>query len=182
MADLILLKDFLTTQIELWKPVEGHDGYAVSSLGNVRTYWKSSCHMPSASFRDECRLLTPTNERGYLRVKMNGTTYRVHRLVATAFIGNPRSHTEVNHRNGIKSDNRADNLEWSTRRANVVHAHKFGLVKNTASHDVVRAIRRRRDAGESGASLSREYGISQGEVCLIAQRKIFKFVSDSDPV
>jgi hypothetical protein len=66
------------------------------------------------------RCITSRNE--YSRVKIKGKNYSVHRLVAEQHIPNPDNKPFVNHKNGIKSDNRVDNLEWVTQYENVLHA------------------------------------------------------------
>lgn len=100
---------------EIWKPVDGYEGlYEVSNLGRV----KSLLH------DNEWILKQIDNGHGYLRVALskNGNVkkYRVHRLVARAFVLNddPENKTHINHKNEIKTDNRADNLEWCNSHYN----------------------------------------------------------------
>ena len=65
--------------------------------------------------------------RGYIYIKTGRKGYLAHRLVATAFIPNPERKPQINHKNGIKTDNRVENLEWVTNSENQLHAVKTGL-------------------------------------------------------
>ncbi len=63
---------------------------------------------------------------GYRRVTLNNKGYLVHRLIALAFLGDPPfAEAVVNHKNGLKGDNRADNLEWLSCSANSLHGWQF---------------------------------------------------------
>ncbi len=110
---------------EIWKDVVGYETiYEVSNMGNVRR------KEGSKYYRGLLLKLSPAKD-GYCLVKLcNGKTqvsYLAHRLVAIAFLENPESKREVNHKNGIKMDNRIDNLEWATPTENQMHAIKNGL-------------------------------------------------------
>ena len=109
------LNENVNVDNEIWKPVAGYEGlYEVSNLGRV----KSLLH------NNEWILRPIDNGHGYLRVALskNGNVkrYRIHRLVARAFVPNddPENKTHVNHRNELKADNRASNLEWCNQHYN----------------------------------------------------------------
>lgn len=103
------------TQYEIWKDITGLEGsYKVSSTGLMMHFYKNK----------RWKIVRPFTERtGYSVARLwlgDGTRkgVRVHRLVAKAFIPNPNNYEEINHKNGIKTDNRVENLEWCDRKYN----------------------------------------------------------------
>lgn len=93
---------------EEWKPIN-ETKYLISSLGRILN--------TNNDFE-----LTINKSGRYGRISINGESYSVHRLVAEAFISNPEHKPQVNHINGLKYDNRVENLEWVTSRENNHHA------------------------------------------------------------
>jgi len=98
---------------ELWATIKGYEGlYEVSNYGNVRSlkYGK-------------IKYLKPRNDNGYYQVALskNGIVknFKIHRLVANAFIDNPLNLPQINHINEVKTDNKASNLEWCDSKHNI---------------------------------------------------------------
>jgi hypothetical protein len=104
---------------EVFKKI--NNNYSVSNLGNVRSDRKNIILKPGK------------RKDGYLVVNVLGykhkKNWKIHQLVASHFLENKNNYTDINHINGIKSDNRAENLEWCTRSHNLKHAFATGLRK-----------------------------------------------------
>lgn len=120
---------------EIWKPVKGYEGiYEVSNMGRLRSLDRRVNSSVGGRFA-KGQLITPEVVRhGYLRFSLskNWKKYRpqAHRLVAEHFVPNPENKPEINHKNGIKDDNRASNLEWVTSSENTRHAIENGWHTN----------------------------------------------------
>lgn len=114
---------------EVWRDCVGIPDYQVSSLGRVRSLDRIvPVNHPTAGFLEKHmrgRSMTSRNNgHGYSMVCIRGVSMSVHRLVATAFIPNPENKPQTNHKNGIRTDNRVENLEWATQEENIQHSRK----------------------------------------------------------
>jgi hypothetical protein len=108
---------------EIWKDIQGYEGlYLVSNLGRVKRMYKNR---PSVIRKGTI------DKDGYLRIGLSKDCkykyFYIHRLVAMSFIENAENKPCINHINGIKNDNRIDNIEWCTYSENIRHADKTGL-------------------------------------------------------
>ena len=112
---------------EIWKAIEGYEGkYEVSNLGRVRSLDRTIIGgaYNSPMFRKGTILKPqPKGYSGYVGLRLckdgKGENVYIHRLVAKAFIPNPDNLLDVNHKDENKKNNRADNLEWVTRKENI---------------------------------------------------------------
>jgi hypothetical protein len=111
-----------TNKMEDWKSIDGFDGYFVSSFGNIKSVKPKPYGV---------RILKPADNKGYSAVALYRKDRKVkrffiHRLVAMAFIDNPKNKPFINHINANPKDNRVENLEWCTQVENINHAYKLG--------------------------------------------------------
>lgn len=163
------LVEYYTLPGEEWrnasiKIIDCDGKYQISSLGRARSFKAG-----------KVKILSPVYDgKGYAYVGIHKDgeqkKIHIHVLVALAFIPNPENKPFVNHINGIKSDNRVENLEWVTPSENVQHALKTGLMKSGCDRfdalltaDQVREIRRDCVPGdlEFGVkSFARKFGVT----------------------
>lgn len=131
---------------EIWKDIQGFEGkYQVSNMGRVRSL-DMTVHNPgrNCDYFQKGRILVPYQERnGYLRVTLiNGDRstkqkISIHRIVAIAFVCGYAEGLEVNHIDEVRTNNRADNLEWVTPRENINHGGHNKRQSITKSRRVV---------------------------------------------
>jgi hypothetical protein len=104
---------------EVWKEIKDHENYEISNFGRVKN--KTTNY-----------ILSQKNEGGYLRISLKipkstkSKMYLVHRLVAQTFIPNPENKPTVNHKDKNKSNNKVENLEWSTMKEQAEHKKSDG--------------------------------------------------------
>ena len=171
--------------MENWKPVVGYEGlYEVSDQGRVRSYRRCSKY----SKERQPKLLAGNKKwTGYIEIQLydgygNKKYSPAHRLVAEAFIPNPDGKPEVNHKNGIRDDNRAENLEWVTCSENHKHAFKE-LHKEHSRSTKGKASKNRKltyEQAESiradcrqGTEIAKEYGVSTSIVYNIKHGRFY---------
>lgn len=158
--------------------------YIVTADGRVFTYRQNHKKWKEQKLRK--------HSNGYLRATIHGKDEYVHRLVAMYFCDHPEGKDEVNHIDGDKTNNRADNLEWCTRAENNLHAFKTGLRQYEELRQIARspkavearkakrklsfsdAIAIRQAEGKTDKELGAIYGISRGLVYSIRHGYTYK--------
>lgn len=174
--------------------IKGYENYEISSLGRVKSKDRVvSCCGGKRKFsyhRNEA-VLTEHIVGGYMQIQLMKNSknkgFKIHRLVAEAFIPNPKNKPHVNHKDGNKLNNNITNLEWCDRFENMRHAYKNGLLrlkcgiyshKAKLTEEQVKLIRSQWASGEkSQKEIGRIYGVGQGCISKIVRREKWKHLS-----
>lgn len=110
--------------------VKSNPNYQVNNLGQVRRKCCTKKGKDGKTYRRKPMMLRPyLNTTGYFAIDIAKRHHLIHRLIAEHFIPNPLHKKTVNHINGIKTDNRVENLEWNTQSENNQHAYDSNLKK-----------------------------------------------------
>jgi hypothetical protein len=166
------------------KQIENFKNYFVDETGNV-----------FSNRQGKLKKLSPIlTKYGYYEVTLcaeKQVRKKVHRLVAEAFIPNPENKPQINHINGIKTDNKVENIEWSTSKENINHARKTGLNNSKPSTINIKNLRRNGNGEENSRAiltekdvleirnnstsksykeLSQQYGVKVGTIYQIVKR------------
>ena len=168
---------------EKWVKIDDWEGYEVSGRAHVRSY-RDRYGFKKDKFLDEpTQLKIQTNKDGYefvrlMRNRKQKKAY-LHDLIGRAFIPNPDDKPEINHKNGIKNDNRIENLQWVTRAENMEHARRTGLIdKEKTRAATLEACHREVYCYEddmhfyTAAEAAERYGVSRSSITLCCQGKI----------
>lgn len=162
----------------MWKDVVGYEGfYKVSDTGEVFSVRTNRVLKPNIGMDGY--------KKAVFSVNNVRKTVRINRLVAEAFVDNPDNKPVVNHKDGDKLNNCADNLEWVTIVENAIHASKNGLLKGckgesnpmsklTAKEvDEIRRTYKKRSHDANAKVLSEKYGVSKSTIWFIASGQVW---------
>ena len=163
---------------EIWKDIQGYEGlYQVSNLGRVKSLGrniKKPLTKIGYVWQSERILKGRKDTKGYLRVVLykdqTPKGFKVHRLVAVAFIPNPENKPEVDHINRDKTDNSVNNLRWVSHKENMNNsltiAFLFSVAKAGKNHPRARAIRNidTKEIFDTIEQASKRYSISHSAI------------------
>ena len=172
---------------EIWKPVVGSENwYAISSFGTVKRLQYGGGSYPG-------KILKPgisKKKRGYLFVNLwcggKKSKGKIHIMVARAFLGPCPPGKETNHKDGVKTNCRLDNLEYTTPKENVQHAHRLGLVKHNGNPGEKHPLHKLSEnqvinirslvVSSTHEAIAKQFGVCRATISLIAGRKTWKHI------
>ena len=161
---------------ERWLGIKNFPEYKISNLGRVKSFKRSKPYI----------LIPVIDKDGYLIVTLRGSkikNVKIHRLVCSHFIYNPLNKPQVNHINGIKSDNSAKNLEWVYPKENTRHAFKINKMQFCvgSNHHLskfseldVKTIKQLHILGSNKSEIAKHYGVSNSTIGRIINNKTWR--------
>lgn len=176
-------------EIEIWKDILGYEGrYQVSNLGRIKSLGrKASGALPIDTIR---KISLPVQKFRYCSLSMSKDgivkNHQLHTVVALHFCEKLTGKTEVNRKDGVKTNNKASNLEWVTSSENTLHGLSLGIM-NTArgsqkpkcaklNETKVEKIKKQLKDGVSRASIAREHGVNKVTIYAIKRGQTWKHV------
>lgn len=154
--------------------------------GMINSYNESDIYIDNGILFDKrhnVKINTYIGNHGYLLFNLKGDRLLVHRFIASRYLKNINIelYTQVNHKNGIKTDNRVENLEWCTPYENINHAFDNGLnhigsksYNSKLSEDEVLIIRNKISNNEKTSKIAKEFNVSPQTICDIKYNRIRK--------
>lgn len=176
-----------STVVVEYRAIPDFPAYRVGSDGSVWSrYRRIGRGGWSGDLGDEWRRLKPHSDKdGYLQVALRRDgkyhTRRVHRLILEVFVGPCPDGMLTAHNNGVRNDNRLENLRWDTQSNNVADKLAHGTIQRGETHGMsrlkesdVRDIRRRYATRETAREIAADYGVAVVTVQFIAQWRLWK--------
>lgn len=173
--------------MKVWKEIKGFEDYQVSSDGELKTFnWKNK--------GIEAIMKPAFDNGGYLRTMLKHketgkfSTIKVHRIVAQTFLENPLNKPQVNHKNGVRHDNRIENLEWVTHSENQLHSFRIldrdvkgeknscAKLKNENVLWIRENYPNRKSLNLTRKKIAEMFGISEGTLKQVISRKKWKHI------
>ena len=164
---------------EIWKDIKGYEGkYQISNMGRIKSLSREHaiCVFNKVNIKifSKDRIIKGHKDKdGYLMVSLpfegRYKNFKIHRLVAFAFLDKIEGKNIINHKNGKKDDNRVENLEWCTNSENLYHAHHV-LYGDTHKYYNERPIKRIDTNGrvtiyKNSTIAANEMGVTKSSIC-----------------
>lgn len=166
---------------EEWRHIPGYSAdYMASNCGRVKSVKRTFIRSNGWPQTIRERILKPSpDEWGYLMVRIDGKTIKVHRAVALAFIGERLANTEVRHLDGNSLNNTLSNLEYGSHSENILDGYKYrGNVRHNQkiTPELALTIKRKISCGEKSRGIAKTYNLSEQTICDIKHGRIYAWL------